>query len=247
MGYQADDLYMGGGVWRNGAPADTINPSPMDRGVGPMGRIVFRNFIPLTLQAAGLAALQTTAGAANLTLAAGTGVTSLVDPFGVTRYVLDSPRNVSLTSTGNISGVTFTVKGFDEYGAAMSEAITGPNNNTVGGNKAFKQVVSIAASAAVGTNTSAGFADKFGFPFALLDINYVVSAKWASALAQDAGTAVVADQTSPATTTTGDVRGTYAPTSASNGTRRLTVGMHMIASQAGPQATNTFALGVTQT
>ena len=52
---------------------------------------------------------------------------------------------VTLTSTGNISGVTFTVTGTDASGAAQTEDITGPNNNTVTGSKKFLTVTQIAA------------------------------------------------------------------------------------------------------
>lgn len=239
----SDDLYLGPVYGPNSAQSGS---SYMETGAGPMGRIIFANMAPVTLGATLLAAAQTTGGAANLTLTAGTGLTTTVDATGTTRYVLDVPRNITFTSTGNISGVTFTVYGYDQYGQAMTENITGPNNTTVGGNKAFKSVYRIAASGAVGTNTSAGIGDKFGLSWALLDVGYVVSVKWASALANDAGTAVAADATSPATATTGDVRGTYAPSSASNGSRRLVVGIHLTGAQCGPQATRISALGVAQ-
>jgi len=93
-----------------------------------------------------IAALQTLGGAGNMTL---TG-TSVSDGSNM-------DTTVTLTSTGNISGVTFTVTGTDASGAAQTEDITGPNNNTVTGSKKFLTVTQIAADAAVGTNTSAGF------------------------------------------------------------------------------------------
>ena len=64
---------------------------------------------------------------------------------------------VTLTSTGNISGVNFTITGTDSTGATVSEVEAGPNNNTVTTAQAFLTVTSIAANGAVGTNTSAGF------------------------------------------------------------------------------------------
>ena len=93
-----------------------------------------------------IAALQTLGGAGNMTL---TG-TSVSDGSNM-------DTTVTLTSTGNISGVTFTVTGTDASGAAQTEDITGPNNNTVTGSKKFLTVTQIAADAAVATNTSAGF------------------------------------------------------------------------------------------
>jgi hypothetical protein len=83
-------------------------------------------------------------------------------------------------------------------------------------------------------------------PFALLDVGYVAHLSWASTLARDTGTATAADTTSPATSSTGDVRGTYAPSSASNGSRRLVMGIHLTGAQCGPSATRASAFGVTQ-
>jgi hypothetical protein len=93
-----------------------------------------------------IAAGQTLGGAGNMNL---TG-TSVSDGSNM-------DTTVTLTSTGNISGVTFTVTGTDASGAAQTEDITGPNNNTVTGSKKFLTVTQIAADAAVATNTSAGF------------------------------------------------------------------------------------------
>lgn len=65
-------------------------------------------------------------------------------------------RPITLTSTGNISGVNFTITGTDIRGAALVEVIAGPNNNTVSTTGLFYSVTSIAANGAVGTATSAG-------------------------------------------------------------------------------------------
>jgi hypothetical protein len=221
-------------------------PSPQERGVGPMGRIFFYDIVPAVLGAALLAALQTTAGAANLVLTAGAGVTTRVDGAGVTRYVLDCARNVTLTSAADISAVTFTITGYDIYGQRMTQVRAGPNANTVGTLKAFKEIVSVAVSGAVGTNTSVGIGDVFGLPYRVLNGSYVASVKWDTALAQDAGTLVGAVVTNPSTAALGDVRGTYDPSSASDGTRRLVMGIYLPALASGPNATRLGALGVDQ-
>lgn len=239
----SDDIFLGP-VY---APGPTVsgNPAPMERGIGPMARIYVFDVVPVTLQAAGLAALQTLAGAGAMTLTAGTGVTTAVDATGTTRYVLDTPRCVTLTSTGNISAVNFTITGYDLYGQRMSAVIAGPNNNTVATTKAFKSIISVAASAAVGTNTSVGFNDKLGLPVRVTDAGYLVTINWAGAV-NDAGTFVAADITSPATTSTTDVRGCYTPSSAANGSRRLVVAIALPAIAVGPNATRVGALGVDQ-
>lgn len=65
-------------------------------------------------------------------------------------------------------------------------------------------------------------------------------------LAQNAGTLVVADQTSPATNLTGDPRGTFAPSgAASNGSNRLIIVQHVDGTQCSGTATRVNAIGVT--
>lgn len=103
----------------------------------------------LTVSAASttaVAAAQTLVGAGNMTLASST----VTLPNGGQR-----PQ---LTSTGNISAVTFTWYGTDRLGNAMSMSMAGPNNNTVILPATMATVTRVAADGAVGTNTSAGYA-----------------------------------------------------------------------------------------
>jgi hypothetical protein len=79
----------------------------------------------------------------------------------------------------------------------------------------------------------------------MTNVAYVSSVRWDSTLAADAGTFVAA-VTTAATTTSGDVRGTYVPSSATNGTKRLVMGVLLPAIAVGPNSTRTGALGVTQ-
>lgn len=65
---------------------------------------------------------------------------------------------ITFTSTGNISARTFTITGTDRNGAAQSETLSGPNNNTVFSTKYYKTVTQVASDGAVGTNTSIGIA-----------------------------------------------------------------------------------------
>lgn len=242
----SDDIFLGNALTEQGMDTTLGDPSPMSKGVGPMGRVYIFDVVPLTLQAAGLAALQQLVGAGNMTLTAGTGVTTTVDSSGTTRYVLDTPRNVTIASTGNISARTFTISGYDRYNQPMSQAITGPNNGTVTTTKAFKSITRIAVNGAVATDTSAGFGDVLGLPIRVTDAGYLIHVGWAGALADDAGSFVAAVTTDPATTTTGDVRGTYTPSSATNGARRLVVAIAVPAIACGPNATRAGALGVDQ-
>ena len=105
-----------------------------------------RSFKPAAASTTSVAAAQTLGGAGDMTLA-GTAAT-----FAGTNTV----ALITLTSSGNISGVNFTITGTDANGAVQSETIAGPNANTVSTTKYFATVTQIAASGAVGTNTSAG-------------------------------------------------------------------------------------------
>lgn len=221
------------------------NPAPMERGVGPMGRTFLWDVVPLALNASNLATAQAATGG-TVVLTAGAGVTlQFTNPDGIPRYVLDTPRAVSLTAAG-ANAATAIVRGFDAYGQPMSEAFAAPATSTVAGNKAFKVITSITFSGTPGSNVSAGTTDKLGIPYAVADIGYIQSVKYGQVLAQDAGTAVAAVTTDPATQSTGDVRGTYTPSIATNGSRRLVMSIGLPAIASGPQATRVGALGVTQ-
>lgn len=218
------------------------NSSPMDLGVGPLGRIYVWDVIPQAAVTNNIAASQTAAAAGAVTLTAGTSVKSVVTPNG-TVLQLDLPRAVKVNSS--TTARAFTVSGYDYYGQAMSEVITVVTAATaVTGLKAFYQIsgVTIAGSA---TAVVVGTSDVLGLPVRVFNVSYVASVKSNNALAQDAGTFVAAD-TATATTATGDVRGTYTPATASNGIVRTTMGILLPAIAVGPNATRVGALGVTQ-
>lgn len=244
MSHISDDIFLGPVLTGHGQAAG--GPSPSELGVGPMGRIYTFDVVPLVLQLAGLAALQQTAGAGNLVLTAGTGVTARVRSDGVTEYVLDTPRCVTISSAGAFGAVTFTVSGYDLYGKAMTQTLAGPANSTVSTLKAFKTVTSIHTSAALGTDTRAGYGDVLGLPVRVTDAGYIVRVGWDGALGADAGTFVAAVTTSPSTAALGDVRGTYLPSSATDGAKRLIVAIAVPGIACGPNATRVGALGVDQ-
>jgi len=219
------------------------NPSPMDLGVGPLGRIYVWDIVPQAAVTNNIAASQTAAAAGAVTLTAGTSVKSVVRNDGVTVLQLDCPRAVKVNCS--TTARAFTVSGYDYYGQAMSEVITVVTAATaVTGLKAFYQIsgVTIAGSA---TSVVVGTSDVLGLPVRVFNVSYVASVKSNNTLAQDAGTFVAAD-TATATTTTGDVRGTYTPATASNGIVRTTMGILLPAIAVGPNATRVGALGVTQ-
>lgn len=69
-------------------------------------------------------------------------------------------RTVTLFSTGNLSGINFTIAGYDTNNVAVSETIAGPNNTTVETTAEFHIVTSVTANAAVGTAVEIGTGDQ---------------------------------------------------------------------------------------
>ena len=220
------------------------DPAPMDLGVGPLGRVYVWDCVPQTLQTANIAASQTASAAGAVTLTAGTSAKSVVRPDGVSVIQLNTPRALQInTST---TARTITISGYDYFGQPMTEAITVATAGTAkSGKKAFYQIASATINGTA-TAVTIGTTDIFGLPVRCFDAGYVVKVGWNNTLAQDAGTFVVADMTNPATSTTGDVRGTYQPSTASDGIKRLVMTIALPGIAVGPNATRTGALGVTQ-
>jgi hypothetical protein len=246
MPQYSDDLFLGTAVTNMGM--NLGNPSPMSQGVGPLGRIYVWDVVPLTKQTNNISVAASYAGAGTAVLAAGTGTTAVTTAAGVAAIQLDCPRAVSVTiGTGTIADTAITVTGLDIYGQSMTDVIqTGTTQSTtVNGEKAFFQITGVAVAGAVGGTVAVGTTDILGSPVRITDAGYIARAGWAGVLAEDAGTFVAA-VTTTATTTSGDVRGTYVPSSAPNGTRRLVFGILVPAIAAGPNATRVGALGVTQ-
>ena len=219
------------------------DPSPMDLGIGPLGRVYIWDVMPQAAVTNNIAASQTAAGAGAVTLTAGTSAKSVVRNDGTTAIQLDLPRAIKVNCS--TTARAFTINGYDYYGQAMSEVITVATAATaVTGKKAFYQVTS-ATIAGSATAVVIGTSDVLGLPVRVFNVAYVTSVKSNSTLAQDAGTFVAADMAT-ATTTTGDVRGTYAPATASDGTVRTVMTIALPGIAVGPNATRVGALGVTQ-
>jgi hypothetical protein len=135
-------------------------------------------------------------------------------------------RAISITATSTAVGGAFACVYFDLYGVLTHETITAVTNTTVNGKKAVKWVVSITpqfTDTTGGHTYSVGTSDVFGLP--------LYAAEWPGMLTYfaapqasliTASPTFVAGVTSTATATTGDVRGTVAP-SASDGSKKLTI------------------------
>lgn len=168
---------------------------------------------------------------AMISLAALGGGVSMYDPRTM------SARQLIFTSVGNDSTATVAVVGVDVYGYIIHETVTLANATTVNTKKCYKGVVSITPAGTLsGSNLSVGTTDVYEFGLAVYEFQFV-QIYWAGALisANTGYTAPVT--TSPATALTGDVRGTYATQSASNGTNKLQIFVR-------PQPWNLTAVGL---
>jgi len=136
-------------------------------------------------------------------------------------------RAVAVTGSSSATGGNILISGYDIYGYPMSEVIAAPASaTTVNGKKAFKYIASVTPQFTDAHNYSVGTTDIYGFPFrtdsfADVIINYSASLNPTQITS---ATGYVAAVSTFATTTTGDVRGTYAlQTAASTGANRLFV------------------------
>jgi hypothetical protein len=125
--------------------------------------------------------------------------------------VADVPRNVVAAWTGT---AVITITGTDVDGNVMVESSASGTSLT--GKKAFKTVTNIAVSADV-TSLTVGTGVVLGLPVFLPDVTDVFR-EILDGVAATAGT-LAAGVVGTQSATTGDVRGTYNPNSAPNGSR----------------------------
>lgn len=146
---------------------------------------------------------------------------------GVTRCSAYDPtkaiaRGLTITSVGNDSGATFLVSGYDLYGYPQTQLITGANAGAANSTKTWKFITSILPAGTLsGSNVSVGQNDIYGLPIYAPRWGAYVTLFWNNAAIAASTGFVAGDTTAPATNITGDVRGTYAVQSASDGTKRL--------------------------
>lgn len=154
-------------------------------------------------------------------------VASVVMADGSTQsvFVLDVPRNVTATDTTHNTNMTVTFTSYDAYGELMTETLSLTSTAAVAGKKAHKWIKSIAFTSAGDATTNVcnvAIGDVLGLPFRIDRKERLIP--WGNG-AIEVATTVVADDTSPATATTGDVRGTIDFNSASDATKKFVVWM----------------------
>lgn len=118
-------------------------------------------------------------------------------------------RNVSITGNAGATAQNVTVRGYDVYGMPMSEVIAFAGGATTAfGKKTFKYIASITPATTDGGHTlAAGVADTMGFHLRSDRWEYANIFYNGSFVTTSAGW-LTADKTTPATGSTGDVRGT---------------------------------------
>ena len=104
------------------------------------------------VSATAVCASQTTAGSGALSLNGGL----LNVQTGAVILGTGIQRVVSITSTGNLSAINFTITGTDATGAVVTETRVGPNNTTVSTTAEYMTVTSVSVDAAVGTAVTLG-------------------------------------------------------------------------------------------
>jgi hypothetical protein len=211
--------------------------------------------IPSTAAVANLAAAQATTAGTPMTLVAATGAgitvttaVSTMQPAGTTvpigGHYIDGPtslvefgpsgavgaydprtmlsRALSVTATGGTGGAVI-LRGLDVYGVPVTGA------------KGFKVLLSATPAVSSAGTYSIGTADIFEFPIAVYANYFLQQADtyWIGAFISAVTGFVGASVTTPATATSGSVRGTYAVQSASNGTNRLQMLVNVMPQNAG--------------
>lgn len=159
---------------------------------------------PIAAVATGILNAQSIATAGNTTTF---GSDTADAPFG---------RNVTVVASGAATS-NVTVVGKDYLGQPVAESFTLNGATPVVGNKAFKWIDNITFGATAATTINVGFGSKLGLPYRMSNIIEETGNGAEAAI----GTFVAGVLTDPQTTTTGDPRGTYVPSTALNGSNRI--------------------------
>lgn len=147
--------------------------------------------------------------ACSATTGLATGINGAEAAAGVATFA--TPRAIVAAWT---TTAVLTVTGTDVYGKVMVESSA--SGTSMAGLKAFKTITGIACSANI-TGLTVGTGKVLGLPMFLSSVVDVLK-EYQDGVAPTAGTIVAGSQATP-TATTGDVRGTYAPNAAPDGTK----------------------------
>lgn len=245
MGNQATERYGYAGMQgydssgRSPLEKGNLDPSGFCYGV-PLSPVRQYKIFPLAASTSNLATSQDPSGAVALT--AGTGVTKTTLVIGgnsVAVYDItaqgtsaittsDVPdkvqRSVTVTGAGT-TAFNVTVTGYDMYYQPVACTFQGPATGltqTNESNKTFSYISTVSVSADPGVNITVGTGDTFGFPVKVAAFDHFTDFYWNNTPINAFTGFSPADDTSPTTNFTGDVRGSYKLQSTfSNGTTAL--------------------------
>lgn len=223
---RADTLFSGGAYY---PPANALPGLPVDLSN-------YQNFgVVAAAVANAICASQSSSGGTNALTVNGALATAGV-------ATIPTPRNIVAAWT---TTAVMTVTGTDFYGQPQTEQSASGTSHT--GKKAFATITAVTFSTAV-TAATVGTGVKLGLAYRV-DANGMLDALTDN-LPDVTYTFVAADTTSPATATTGDVRGTIAGSTAPNGTHFYAVNYRIAdrtggAPDAGTGFKKTGAYGVT--
>lgn len=199
------------GIFTNGATTCPFLPASFPQTGGSYGTT--GGLVNAVTSAATVAAQPPVVGAANniltsSSITAGTPATLNGTLVTSGTAVMDVARNIVAAWTGT---AVLTVSGTDIYGYPQTESSGSGTSFT--GKKAFATITAVNVSANV-TAATVGTGSKLGLPFKCITGDIFA---YQFGDAADTATFVTSDQTSPATATTGDVRGTVSPNGTLNG------------------------------
>lgn len=176
-------------------------------GVQPMKLVVVDLGTPVAADPNGAVESQ----ACNSTTGLATGINGALATASVATF--DVPRGIVAAWT---TTSVLTVTGTDVDGTVIVESSA--SGTSLAGKKAFKTITGVTCSVSV-TGLTVGHGKVLGLPVFLQDIVDSHQQREDGAV-PTAGTVVAAVQTDPQTALTGDIRGTYAPNSAPDGSAR---------------------------
>jgi hypothetical protein len=136
-------------------------------------------------------------------------IRTLMGPYG---------RTVQVVASGAATSIV-TVIGRDYLGQPMREVLTLNGTTIVQGVKAFAYIDRVTAGITAGTTINLGTGARFGMAY----VTTAVEREFADNVLAAAGTLVAPIFTDPQTTTTGDPRGLYTPTTTPNGVKIIEV------------------------
>lgn len=117
-------------------------------------------------------------------------------------------RNISVTANSSTSGTAqIIITGYDVWNNLMTELVTASGTTTVFGKKGFKYLASAVPQQTQGASYTLGIGDTFEFPIRADRFEQVTVWAGNTSVVNNVGFTAAAT-TSPATNTTGDVRGT---------------------------------------